>query len=117
MIPNEAERLPQARAREVLARAAQLDASDRMTISVSELRAAAGEAGISAAALDRALGELHAAEPAPTSHARRGGLRRMVLIAAAVLLLGWTAIFALRMAVVFASGPDTEFIVVEPAGR
>ena len=52
------QRLPEALAKQVLARAAQLDESERMSVSATDLRTAAVEAGISSSAVDQALSEI-----------------------------------------------------------
>jgi hypothetical protein len=52
------QKLPEQLVRQVLDRAAQLDEKERMSVSVSELRAAAVEAGISSTAVDQALSEI-----------------------------------------------------------
>jgi hypothetical protein len=125
MTPNEDDRLPEATAKQVLARAAQLDASDRMSVSIPDLRAAAGEAGISAAALNRALTEFASrqssvserAEPASTSGSRKSKLRIVALIAAVIVLLGWTAIFLSRAVVGPTVVPESEPVAVPEASE
>jgi len=56
---SDAERLPEQVASRLLTRASELDAAQRAGSAVTELRAAATEAGISPAAFDAALSELH----------------------------------------------------------
>ncbi|HEV8361990.1 MAG TPA: hypothetical protein VGQ52_00615 [Gemmatimonadaceae bacterium] len=56
----DAEVLPEQVASRLLTRASELDAAQRAGSVVAELRAAATEAGISPAAFDAALSELHA---------------------------------------------------------
>jgi hypothetical protein len=58
MTHDEHQRIPESLAKQVLTRAAQLDASDRLGVSIKDLRAAAMEAGISGNALDQALDEI-----------------------------------------------------------
>lgn len=72
---RDAERLPESLARQVLARASELDAAQRSNATVAELRAAAEEAGISAPAFDAALEELRGAPPALPSPAPRRATR------------------------------------------
>jgi hypothetical protein len=81
--------LSEAVAKQILARAAQLDASERMGVTVGDLRTAAAEAGISARALDRAFSEITSVRDAATTRkpARRSRLG-MVLLAAMFLLIG-----------------------------
>jgi hypothetical protein len=113
------QRLPETLANQVLARAAQLDASDRMSVSIPDLRAAAIEAGISSSALDQALTEMasaqavsmkdasvHREQPRPT---RRW--RRLALITVVIALLGATA-GVLRLLVPPQSEPETPTIRV-----
>jgi hypothetical protein len=84
--------LPEAVAKQILARAAQLDATERMSVSVGDLRTAAVEAGISAGALDRALSEITSVPDSTATRARgRKSRRLMVALAAAVVIIGfWT---------------------------
>jgi hypothetical protein len=97
-------RLPDAVAARVLERAAQLDATAARSVSLDDLRSAALEAGIGAAALEQALAEIAAertaaaapAEPAKPG-ARPGGLRRHLLTAAAVVLLLVAATLFVRL--------------------
>ena len=100
------QRLPEALAKQVLARAAQLDESERMKVSIPDLRTAAVEAGISSSAVDQALSEI--ANPPVVStddiSARRGQSgerpiwRKVAIIAAVVIALG--AFYVARRVVV-----------------
>ena len=94
--------LPEAVAKQILARAAQIDASERMGVSVLDLKSAAVEAGISAAALDRALSEVTNVEDASPAQTRTGKSqrRKFAAVAIAVVIIGfWVALFATRMVV------------------
>ena len=87
---GDAPKLPEQLARQVLARAAQLDEKERMSVSVDELRAAAVEAGISSTALDQALSEIAREQTASEARAiakreqprtsRRWGLVAVILV-------------------------------------
>ena len=90
------QRLPEALAKQVLARAAQLDESERMKVSIPDLRTAAVEAGISSSAVDQALNEIANPQVVSTDNisARRGQSserpiwRNVAIIAAVVIVLG-----------------------------
>ncbi len=95
MAGDGSQRLPEAVAKQVLARAAQLDESERMKVSVPDLRTAAVEAGISSSAVDQALSEI--ANPLVVStddSARRGQSsarpvwRKVAIISVVVIALG-----------------------------
>lgn len=96
MAGDGSQRLPEALAKQVLARAAQLDESERMKVSVPDLRTAAVEAGISSSAVDQALSEIANAQAVSTGDvpARRGQSserpiwRKVAIIAAVVIALG-----------------------------
>ena len=103
----EREALPNQLSERLLARAAELDAAQRVGANIAELRAAAAEAGISSAAFDTALDELRASQQAPAVQAPRqrpriGGLALGLL---AVILVGS---FAIGRAVVPAPLPTIE---------
>ena len=93
--------LSEAVAKQILARAAQLDATERMGVSVVELRTAAAEAGISAGAIDRALNEITSAQHTPVTPARSPkSKRRLIALAAAVVVIGfWVVVFTSRLVV------------------
>lgn len=98
-----AEALSEPAAARLLARASELDAARSADTAVAELRAAAAEAGISAAAFDTALGELYGAEQAgvaDTSKRRRRRARRWAVGASVA-----TLIVAGAMAVIEARAP------------
>ena len=109
------ERLPEHLAKQVLARAARLDASDRMSVSIAELRCAAVEAGISSAALDQALREIGAAAVEHSADAggqRRRSRRRRVLAAVVLVIAALGSTFGvLRVA---PQGDEAE-VIFEPA--
>jgi hypothetical protein len=63
--PTDPDVLPDAVTTRLLERASELDAAQRMGMTIAELRAAAAEAGISAHAFDTALAELDATEQPP----------------------------------------------------
>lgn len=92
---RDGERLPESLARQVLARASELDAAQRSNATVAELRAAAEEAGISAPAFDAALEELRGAPPVAASAAPRRATRWWISG-----LAGAGALFFLMMLVV-----------------
>lgn len=85
----ESEVLSNSTAEQLLARASELDAALRGgTLAVSELRAAATEAGISAEAFDAALAEMRDAEDTPVPAAKtRARPRRWKWVVAAVVAL------------------------------
>ena len=60
---RDAERLPEKAARQLLARASELEAARIGELSVGELREAAREAGIAPVAFEQALAELRARDP------------------------------------------------------
>ena len=93
--------LSEAVAKQILARAAQLDASERMGVTVRDLRTAATEAGISENALDRALSEITSVQNATTNPSRpHKSKRRLAALAAVVLIIGfWVAVITSRMVV------------------
>ena len=89
---GELEKLPDDVARKVLARAAELDATDYMRVSIPDLRNAAVEAGISSRALEQALREITSPAPpadsaAPAVERKPRFLRRKVLAIAALILV------------------------------
>lgn len=109
--------LPDPVAARLLDRASQLDAALRTGAPVAELRAAAAEAGISAAAFDAALAELRAAEEQrahkATERPRRSRARPFVAV-----LLGLAAFVGyagLRRAVPVDSAAAAAVPVVEQA--
>ena len=65
-------RLPEDAAHRLLARAVELDATRGAELTITQLRAAAREAGISTAAFEAALREWQSAEVASTEPSRRG---------------------------------------------
>lgn len=87
----DAEVLPESAAARLLARASELDAARGAGAAVTELRAAAAEAGISARAFDAALAELHgtgqARVPAVSGRLRRRP-RTWALAAGLAALIG-----------------------------
>ena len=106
------ERLPEHLAKQVLARAARLDASDRMSVSIAELRSAALEAGISTAALDQALREIGAGaveHSADTGGQRRRSRRWRVLAAVALVIAALGATFGVMR--VAPQGDEVEVII------
>jgi hypothetical protein len=94
--------LSEAVAKRILARAAELDASERTGVSVRDLRTAAAEAGISERALDRAISEIASApDPAATTARPRKSKKGLIAVAAVVVILGfWVTVFAARRIVV-----------------
>jgi hypothetical protein len=74
----------------VLTRAAELDAAQRAAVEISELRAAATEAGISTSAFDTALGEMHEGGQAVAAHTQHERPRKwsLILAVSALLLIG-----------------------------
>ena len=91
MTREETKRLPEDLARQVLARAAELDASDRVSLSIPDLRSAAVEAGISQHALDQALSEVEAMQAASAEAAQEikspPKFKRRFIAAVAVIAL------------------------------
>ena len=91
MTREDARRLPEDLAKQVLARAAELDASDRVSLSIPDLRSAAVEAGISQHALDQALSEVEAMQAASAEAAQETKstpkFKRRFIAAVAVIAL------------------------------
>jgi hypothetical protein len=81
MMHDQNQHLPEAVAKRVLMRAAQLDASRKTSLSIPDLRAAALEAGISSSALDQALNEVTNSEEDSTESGDVGRRPRRRLIA------------------------------------
>ena len=82
--------LPEAVAKRVLMRAAELDASRKTSLSIPDLRAAAMEAGISSSALDQALNEVANSEEVSTESGdigRRPPRRLVAGVAVAITLI------------------------------
>ena len=100
--PPDLQVLPDREAARLLARASELDAERRAGTPVTELRAAAAEAGISAPAFEAALAELHGARPVRDGDAparrRRNPLKSFV-VAMAVILLPLGALMVARTSV------------------
>jgi len=112
--PREPERVPDATAQNLLARAAELDADGP---SLTQLRQAAIEAGISASAFDAAVAEWRAAGlrvAAPTSAARPPG--SWVGRNALALATGWVAAFGLAAAERLAGAPWLVHKLSDPLG-
>ena len=87
-------------ARNLLARASELDAALKGGTSIATLRAAAAEAGISSTAFDAALAEARAETPAPSDGvAARRSRRRSWLAGAALLVVGIASIGVQRSTV------------------
>ena len=103
----EREVLPNQLSERLLARAAELDAAQRVGANIAELRAAAAEAGISPAAFDTALEELRGVQQAPAvpSPRRRPRIGGLALALLAVILVGS---FAVGRAVVPPTIPTIE---------
>ena len=96
--------LPEAVAKRVLMRAAELDASRKTSLSIPDLRAAALEAGISSSALDQALNEVASSEEVATESDKisRKPRRRLVAgvaIAVTLLMLATSYVFMRERAV------------------
>lgn len=91
----------------VLARASELDAARATGATVSELRAAAAEAGISAAAFEAALAEVQGAESQPVAHVESRPRRRLGLLATSVALVALLAVVLVSMRVVPNVAPVT----------
>ena len=79
--------LPEAVAKRVLLRAAELDASRKTSLSIPDLRAAALEAGISSSALDQALNEVANSEEIPTEAGDGGPKPRQRLVAGVAIAI------------------------------
>src|SRR5687768_16282112 len=90
MTREETKRLPENLAKQVLARAAELDATDRGSLSIPDLRSVAVEAGISERALDQERSEVEAMEAAPAKRAQEQSsprFKRRFIAAVAVIAL------------------------------
>jgi hypothetical protein len=97
---RDAERLPEAAARQLLKRASELEAKHGSEMSVADLRLAAREAGISTAAFEQALAELRATSPAASAPAVPARPRRLARFWPAALIFGgMLAILFLRLIV------------------
>jgi hypothetical protein len=95
---RDAERLPEKAARQLLARASELEAARVAEVSVAELREAAREAGIAPGAFEQALAELRAGDPGAALGPAPTRLRRMARFwPAALSLAALLSIFVLRM--------------------
>lgn len=93
--PTPKERLRRETASALLARASELDAAASDGMTVTELRAAAAEAGISSAAFETALGELRGAGRGQQSETspRRWRSKRIGAVAVGLALLAAGALF------------------------
>ena len=95
-------RINDTQAREILARAAEIDRAQSQMTTVDSLRAAAREAGIADSAFDAALAEIQRVEQRDAmqrdtrGHRRSRALKRIAIGLAAVVLFG--AYFAARRA-------------------
>ncbi|HEX6307762.1 MAG TPA: hypothetical protein VFZ69_06200 [Longimicrobiales bacterium] len=95
MTSDDHQRVSEEMAKRVLARAVQLDESDRMSVRIADLRTAADEAGISSSALEQALSEIATPQPAEPHlpvHSRRAW-RIAAIVAVVIALLGATLMF------------------------
>ena len=118
------QRLPETVAKQVLARAAQLDASDQMSVSIGDLRTAALEAGISVTALDEALRELAAPQAQSSGHlsaerqpAPRRRRRMVAVVAVVVALMGASLALLRERLVPSPTGPQEDIIIEIPRTR
>jgi len=94
---RDAERLPEKAARQLLARASELEAARVAELSVGELREAAREAGIAPGAFEQALAELRARDPGAAGSAPTR-LRRLARFwPAALSLAALLSVLVLRM--------------------
>jgi hypothetical protein len=97
---GDAERLPEEMARQLLARAGELEAAQGSEVSVAQLREAAREAGIAPAAFERALAELRERDTTLTAGASSSPNRRGLLIRfwpAALLVVALLSLIVLRL--------------------
>ena len=113
----DAERLPDQVATRLLERASELDAAGRAGAAVTDLRAAAAEAGISAHAFDAALAELQAQDAAALPDARgdsgeRARWRPMLLGGTVAVLLATVSLVVGRLAAPAAAPLVTEAILL-----
>src|SRR5688572_27726870 len=112
----EPEVLTESVAARLLARASELDAARLAGVSVSELRAAAVEAGISTRAFDAALAELQGAEqarvPDVTAQPRRAPKTRALAakVAALVFAAGAVILFLGRVTIVASAPPGPPMV-------
>lgn len=91
----DAEIVPDALTKRVLARASELDALRRAGATVAELRAAATEAGISPEAFDAALAEMRADQSTQVSpNVRTRSRSKMLLVVALAAALAAGLVFA-----------------------
>ena len=93
--------LPEAIAKRVLMRAAELDASRKTSLSIPDLRAAALEAGISSSALDQALNEVANSEAvsSESGDVGRRPRRRLIAMTVAITLIVLATSFVLMRTV------------------
>ena len=107
--------LPEAAAARLLTRASELDAVREAGVALSELRAAATEAGISPASFEAALAELQHADPAPvpdvTEHPP-GRPLKLILAAALAILIAASTVAVGRGVPAGASPPVVEQALV-----
>ena len=92
---RDAERLPEKAARQLLARASELEAARGAELSVGELREAAREAGIAPGAFEQALAEMRARDPGAAGSAPTRLLARFW--PAALSLAALLSVLVLRM--------------------
>ena len=101
----DAEVLPEQVASRLLTRASELDAAQRAGSAVAELRAAATEAGISSAAFDAALSELHEGKGQVPDEIKPRRRVPMWAFSAVVAALTIGALFVAFMLIRVSAGP------------
>ena len=118
MTREETKRLPEDLAKQVLARAAELDASDRVSLSIPDLRSAAVEAGISQHALDQALSEVEAMQAASPEAAHETKstpkFKRRFIAAVAVIALLLAMVGSMMIVVPNRAPPPPTDIALPP---
>jgi hypothetical protein len=107
------ERLAERDARRVLERASELDAARNAAFAVTDLRAAAGEAGISPQAFEQALAELEEADVSEVAPARARSTKRWRALALGTLAVaGLFTLFAVGRVVTPSSVPVLQESIV-----
>ncbi len=123
MTRDESNRLPENLVRKVLARAAELDAVDRVSVSIPDLRSAAVEAGISQRALDQALSEVEAMQSVPPESAhetkaaprfKRRFIAAVAVIAILIVLIGTMTMVVPNTVVVSSEEVPVEIEIPQP---
>jgi hypothetical protein len=104
-------RITDTQAREILARAAEIDRAQSQLTTVDALRAAAREAGIADSAFDEALQEIQRVDQQPAAVAPAPRRQRRLV----VMLLALALLFGLFMSRIAPEQPADEAVPAQPA--